>query len=181
MNFLENETNRKPAQLVCEGLSLGYENTLLLRDLSFTVREGDYLCIVGENGSGKSTLMRTLLHLQPPLTGPAALEGGIKPNEILVIHDDLDIEPGTIRVKVGGGHGGHNGLKSIHAKLQSNEYLRVKVGVGHPGGKKQVVDHVLNVPRGMEAEAFEQARIAAHAAVMCVIDEGPTKAMNQFN
>ena len=115
-----------------------------------------------------------------PVSKLAALYG-IAPKEILVIHDDMDIEPGTIRVKVGGGHGGHNGLKSIHAKLGSNEYLRVKVGVGHPGGKKQVVDHVLNVPRGLEAEAFEQARIAAHAAAMCVIDEGPTKAMNQYN
>ena len=100
MNFLDNETNRKPAQLVCEGLSLGYENTLLLRDLSFTVREGDYLCIVGENGSGKSTLMRTLLHLQPPLAGRVTLEGGLKPNEIGYLPQQTDIQrdfPASVR------------------------------------------------------------------------------------
>ena len=110
-----------------------------------------------------------------------AAQYGIKPEEILVIHDDMDIPAGTVRVKVGGGHGGHNGLKSIHAKLGSNAYLRVKVGVGHPSGKKQVVDHVLNVPRGSDADAFEDARIRAHAAAMCVLDDGPTKAMNEYN
>lgn len=105
----------------------------------------------------------------------------IKPSEILVIHDDMDLEPGSIRVKVGGGHAGHNGLKSIHAKLGSNEYTRVRVGLGHPPGKKRVVDFVLQVPKGTDAENFEQALDLAHQAVECIVDEGAVKAMNQFN
>ena len=100
MNFQENEENKKSVQLVCEGLSLGYDNTLLLRDLSFTVREGDYLCVVGENGSGKSTLMRTLLHLQPPLAGRVTLEGGLKASEIGYLPQQTDIQrdfPASVR------------------------------------------------------------------------------------
>lgn len=106
---------------------------------------------------------------------------GFKPDEILVVHDDMDLEPGTIRVKVGGGHGGHNGLKSIHAKLGSDAYLRVRVGLGHPGGRKPGADYVLQVPKGRDADAFEEALDKAFHAVECVIDEGPTKAMNAYN
>ena len=105
----------------------------------------------------------------------------IAPEEILVIHDDMDLEPGTIRVKVGGGHGGHNGLKSIHAKLQSNAYMRVRVGTGHPPGRKPVTDYVLQAPKGTELEAFEHAIALAADATMCVIDDGTTRAMNRYN
>lgn len=105
----------------------------------------------------------------------------VKPREILVIHDDLDLEPGTIRIKVGGGHGGHNGLKSLNAKLGSNEYLHVKIGTGHPSGRKSVVDYVLQVPRGDEAIAFDQATLRASEAVLDLLEESPQKAMNKFN
>lgn len=105
----------------------------------------------------------------------------IAPDEIMVIHDDLDLEPGTIRVKVGGGHGGHNGLKSIHAKLGSNEYTRVRVGIGHPPGKKPVTDFVLQAPKAKDAEEFDVAVALAAEAAHDVLDEGPTKAMNRFN
>ena len=106
---------------------------------------------------------------------------GVEPKEILVIHDDLDLEPGTLRVKVGGGHGGHNGLKSIHAKLGSNEYLRVKIGIGHPPGRKPVVDYVLQAPKGEEAEILAVAENTAADAALCVMDKGPAKAMNAYN
>jgi len=105
----------------------------------------------------------------------------VAPEEILVIHDDLDLEPGTLRVKVGGGHGGHNGLKSIHAKLGSNAYLRVKIGIGHPPGRKPVTDYVLQAPKGEEAEVFGAAVNTAADAALCVLEEGPQKAMNKFN
>ncbi len=110
-----------------------------------------------------------------------ASQYGIKPEEILVLHDDMDLEPGTIRVKVGGGHGGHNGLKSLNAKLGSNTYARIRVGTGHPQGRKSVVDFVLQVPKGEDAENFEYACDRAALAVVSVLDDGPTKAMNKFN
>jgi PTH1 family peptidyl-tRNA hydrolase len=106
---------------------------------------------------------------------------GVKPEEIVVIHDDMDLDPGTIRVKVGGGHGGHNGLKSIHAKLQDDGYVRVRVGTGHPPGRKPVVDYVLQTPKGDDAEAFEHAVALAADAVSCIIDHGAAKAMNIYN
>ena len=105
----------------------------------------------------------------------------VAPAEVLVIHDDMDLEPGTIRVKVGGGHGGHNGLKSIHAKLGSDAYTRVRVGLGHPPGRKPVTDFVLQRPKGAEAQDFEHAVAVAADAALCVIDDGPTTAMNRFN
>ncbi len=105
----------------------------------------------------------------------------IKPAEILVIHDDLDLPPGAIRIKVGGGHGGHNGLKSIHAKLGSNEYVRVKIGIGHPSGRKSVADYVLQSPRGDDAIAFDQAVMTGAQAAAALLDESPQKVMNRFN
>ena len=115
-----------------------------------------------------------------PLSKLAALYK-IEPSEILVIHDELDLEPGCTRIKVGGGHGGHNGLRSIHEKLGSNEYARVRVGIGHPPGRKPTADYVLSVPRGDDAEAFEHAVSVAADAVMAMLDDGPTLAMNRFN
>ncbi len=100
---------------------------------------------------------------------------------LLVVHDDLDLEPGRIRVKLGGGNAGHNGLKSIQAKLGTNEYARVRVGIGHPPGKKPVADFVLQRPKAADADNFEAACDAAARAALCVVQDGPAKAMNEFN
>ena len=70
------------ALLSCQGLALGYDGKEILRDLTFEVNAGDYLCIVGENGSGKSTLMRTILGLQPALSGEIRFGDGLKQSEI---------------------------------------------------------------------------------------------------
>ena len=70
------------AQLTCQALSVGYEGKAVLQDLNFSVRSGDFLCIVGENGAGKSTLMKTILGLQPPIRGKVLTGDGLRPNEI---------------------------------------------------------------------------------------------------
>lgn len=70
------------AQIICQNLSLGYDGKAILQNLNFSIHSGDYFCIVGENGSGKSTLMKTLLHLQPPVSGSILTGDGLKPNEI---------------------------------------------------------------------------------------------------
>ena len=70
------------AQLTCQALSVGDEGKAVLQDLNFSVRSGDYLCIVGENGAGKSTLMKTILGLQPPIRGKVLTGDGLRPNEI---------------------------------------------------------------------------------------------------
>lgn len=68
----------------------------------------------------------------------------LEPEQIVVFHDELDLEPGKMRVKEGGGHAGHNGLRSIEAHLGSRDYKRVRLGIGHPGDKKRVKTYVLN-------------------------------------
>jgi PTH1 family peptidyl-tRNA hydrolase len=70
----------------------------------------------------------------------------IEPQEILVIHDELDIVPGEAKLKLGGSHAGHNGLRDIHAQLGTDNYWRLRLGVGHPGIKSEVVDWVLKKP-----------------------------------
>lgn len=70
----------------------------------------------------------------------------IKPEEILVVHDELDVPPGQAKLKFGGGHGGHNGLRDIHAQLGSADYWRLRIGIGHPGDKNEVADYVLRKP-----------------------------------
>ncbi len=84
----------------------------------------------------------------------------IGPEEILVVHDDLDLPPGGIRLKQGGGNGGHNGLKDIQARLGTPDFWRLRLGIGHPrslGLNQQVADFVLHPPRLEEQPAIEQA------------------------
>jgi PTH1 family peptidyl-tRNA hydrolase len=80
----------------------------------------------------------------------------IAPEEILVVHDELDLMPGQVKVKFGGGHAGHNGLKDIHAQLGSAGYWRLRLGIGHPGVKAEVVDYVLRKPTPEQREQIEQ-------------------------
>ncbi len=81
----------------------------------------------------------------------------IQPEEILVVHDELDIDCGAIRFKLGGGNGGHNGLKDIQAKLGTPQFYRLRLGIGHPGEKHLVVGFVLNKPSAAERELIDRA------------------------
>ncbi len=79
----------------------------------------------------------------------------ITPQEILVVHDELDVVPGQAKLKFGGGHGGHNGLRDIHAQLGTADYWRLRIGIGHPGVKSEVVDWVLRKPAPEQRTAIE--------------------------
>jgi PTH1 family peptidyl-tRNA hydrolase len=81
----------------------------------------------------------------------------ILPDEILIVHDDLDLPPGGIRLKQGGGSGGHNGLKDVQAHLGSTDFWRLRLGIGHPGERGEVIDYVLKAPRREEREAIDRA------------------------
>ena len=87
----------------------------------------------------------------------------IQPEEILVVHDELDLSPGQAKLKRGGSHAGHNGLRDIHAQLGTGDYWRLRLGIGHPGVKSEVVNWVLKKPLKEQREAIEDA-IAAHGA-----------------
>ncbi len=79
----------------------------------------------------------------------------IQPSEILVAHDELDIVPGQVKLKLGGSHAGHNGLRDIHAQLGTDDYWRLRIGVGHPGVKSEVVSWVLKKPSPEHRTAIE--------------------------
>ncbi len=80
----------------------------------------------------------------------------ITPQEILVAHDEMDVVPGEVKLKLGGGHAGHNGLRDIHAQLGTGDYWRLRLGVGHPGIKSEVVNWVLKKPSPDHRIAIEQ-------------------------
>ncbi len=81
----------------------------------------------------------------------------IEPAEMLVLHDELDLPPGQMRLKFGGGLGGHNGLKDITAHLGTQDYWRLRIGIGHPGDRDEVVDYVLKPPRKEERNEIDAA------------------------
>jgi PTH1 family peptidyl-tRNA hydrolase len=81
----------------------------------------------------------------------------IEPHEILVVHDELDVVPGQAKLKRGGSHAGHNGLRDIHAQLGTGDYWRLRLGIGHPGVKSEVIGWVLKKPLKEQREAIEDA------------------------
>lgn len=88
----------------------------------------------------------TFMNRSGQSVGPLANFFKIAPEEILVIHDELDLPPGRMRLKQGGGHGGHNGLKDIQAAIGSANFWRLRLGIGHPGHRDAVVGYVLTKP-----------------------------------
>ncbi len=106
-------------QIVCENASLGYENRPIVKDLSFTVNAGDYLCIVGENGSGKSTLMKTILALTPPLAGHIRMEEGLNPTQIGYLPQQTQVQrdfPASVQEIVLSGFQGRCGLRPFYTR-----------------------------------------------------------------
>ena len=102
----------------------------------------------------------------------------ITPAEMLVVHDELDIPPGQLRLKFGGGMGGHNGLKDITAHLGTQDYWRLRIGIGHPGDRNEVVNYVLKPPR-REEQADIDAAIGRALELMPLIEKGEWNAATQ--
>jgi PTH1 family peptidyl-tRNA hydrolase len=101
--------------------------------------------------------------------------------QVLVVHDDLDLPPGTVRLKRGGGHGGHNGLKDILAALGSPEFLRLRIGVGHPGPGGDVVGYVLTAPRPEERRLIDEAIERALEVLPRLLEGEVDRVMNLLN
>lgn len=95
----------------------------------------------------------------------------IQTNEILVIHDELDLPPGQIKLKFGGGHGGHNGLRDIHAALGTADYWRLRVGIGHPGNKQEVANFVLKAANKDEQNLIDD-KLNESAHVLDLLVDG---------
>ena len=105
----------------------------------------------------------------------------IPPADVIVIHDELDLEPTRLRLKLGGGDNGHNGLKSIRAHLGTGDFHRVRVGIGRPPGRQPAADYVLARMRPADVDALRLDAAVAADAVESLITDGLVVAQNQFN
>lgn len=124
----------------------------------------------------------TFMNLSGKAVGALANFYRIKPEEILVAHDELDLPPGVAKIKQGGGHGGHNGLKDIIASLgNNNNFYRVRIGIGHPGHKDLVANYVLGKPAPQDQEKIDAAVDEASRCVEVLFKEGIVKATNRLN
>lgn len=103
------------------------------------------------------------------------------PDRLIVLHDDLDLEFGRLRLRRSGGSGGHNGLKSILQSLGTPDFCRIKIGIGRPAPGQDSADYVLERFSDEEAERLPDLLDRAARAVECVIAEGIEVAMNRFN
>ena len=103
------------------------------------------------------------------------------PAQLIVVHDELDLPPGIVRVKVGGGLAGNNGLRSITQHLKTQDYARVRIGIGKPPSKERGADHVLSRLPKAERELLDVSIVLAADAVEVLLAEGPDAAMRRFN
>ena len=106
---------------------------------------------------------------------------GVAPADLLVVHDDLDLGFGVVRLKQGGGEGGHNGLRSISASIGTKDYLRVRFGIGRPPGRQDPADFVLKRFSGAERKELEFAVDLAADAAEALLREGLEPAQNRFH
>jgi PTH1 family peptidyl-tRNA hydrolase len=123
----------------------------LASDLKISLSlERSYYGLVGSTMIGGQNIWllepQTFMNLSGKSVATLARFYKIAPEEILVAHDELDIEPGEAKLKFGGGHAGHNGLRDIHAQLGTDAYWRLRIGIGHPGDRTEVANWVLKKP-----------------------------------
>ena len=139
----------------------------LARELKVNcVPQGKFFGHVGRDGETWLLMPTTFMNRSGQAVAALARFYKIAPAEILVVHDELDLPPGGIRLKQGGGNGGHNGLKDIQAKLGTPDFWRLRLGIGHPrtlGLAQEVVDFVLHQPRKEELPDIE------HALARCLL------------
>ena len=135
--------------------------------------------IVGRSaGNIWMLLPQTFMNRSGQAVGALARFHRIAPAEILVVHDELDIPPGQLRLKFGGGMGGHNGLKDITSHLGTQDYWRLRIGIGHPGDRNEVVNYVLKAPRREEQSEIDAA-IERAIDLVPLIEKGEWNAATQ--
>ena len=131
--------------------------------------------------AGRSEVIRTGLRLLlDEKKAKEKLKGEIDAI-LLVIHDDIDIILGKIKIKAKGGHGGHNGIKSIIDTFGTGDFTRVRIGIDHPGAREGVVGHVLGSFSAEEAEDLDRLIQHAGEAVAAILQSGAKAAMNRFH
>lgn len=125
---------------------------------------------------------QTYMNLSGESVAPLVRRHGIEdPERLVVVHDELDLPVGRVKLKVGGGLAGNNGLKSIVAHLKTQDFARVRIGVGKPPGRQQGADHVLRRPGKADRAELDVAVVEAADAVESILADGMAAAMNRVN
>ena len=164
----------------------GFSSVDILADkLGISINENKHkgLCGKGIIGGEKVILLKpqTYMNLSGESLRAASDFYKIEPENIIVIYDDIDLAVGHLRVRVKGSAGGHNGIKSIIAHLGTQEFPRVRVGVGAKPDRMDLADYVLGRFSQIERPVMEEAFETAAQAAIAIVEEGIDKAMNRFN
>ena len=138
---------------------------------------------VGRLAGEEATVLlpQTFMNRSGASVAPACQSLGVTPGDLIVVHDEIDLPFGTLRIKVGGGHGGHNGLRSITEALGHGDFIRVRLGVGRPPAGGDVSGHVLSRFAAAERQVLADLLDQAAAAVETILMRGSAAAMNEFN
>jgi PTH1 family peptidyl-tRNA hydrolase len=157
----------------------------LARGLRFDLSQEKYHSLVGRGVAGGVEVLlakpQTFMNESGRSAGAILRYTSSTVADLVVIHDELDLPLGAVRVKTGGGHGGHNGLRSLIDHLGSADFIRVRIGVGRPPAGREAADYVLSPFLPEERTAAEDAVARAAEAARTILLEGLTKAMNAFN
>jgi peptidyl-tRNA hydrolase, PTH1 family len=166
--------------------NVGWQVADRLADLlraAFTSKKFGAELAEARSGDERIWIMKpqTFMNHSGEAVGPALKFWKLELADLVVVHDDTELDPLRVQLKVGGGHGGHNGLKSVNAQVGSPDYARVRVGVGRPPAPVDKADYVLGrFPRADDAALAAAVEWAAEAARLCC-EVGAQKAMNQVN
>jgi len=149
------------------------------------LRKSKERALVGEVRVGDKRLAlavpTTYMNDSGQAVAPLARRFGVAPDHVVIVHDELDLEPAVLRVKVGGGLAGHNGLRSIKQHLHDDAFVRVRIGVGKPRTKEQGADHVLSKFGKRARDEMAVTIQEAADAVETILSDGVDAAMNRYN
>ena len=162
--FIEQLSQRYPLDFKLESRFRGEVAKAQIKELSVRVLRPRMF--MNESGQAVASLMRYF---------------EIEPISLLVVHDDLDLDPGVVRLKEGGGHGGHNGLRDLIRHLDSHDFFRLRVGIGHPGNPDDVTDYVLHEPLAEQRSAILSAVSRAIALIEPIITRDHAAVMNELH
>ena len=158
---------------------------ILARRHGVRLRGGRFDALVGETNVGGRRLALaiplTYMNESGRSVQPMLRRFGVEPDRLVVVHDELDLEPGVFKLKEGGGLAGNNGLRSIKQHLHTEAFLRVRIGIGKPRSKEHGADHVLSRMSKKARADFEVTLEGAADAVEAILADGIEAAMNRYN
>ena len=148
-------------------------------------KRGKASALVAETRDGAARIVlskpTTYMNLSGQAIGPLAAYYKVPAARIVAVHDEIDLPFGELRIKIGGGSAGHNGIKSLTQSLGTPEYVRLRIGVGRPPGRKEAADHVLDTFTKAEESTVAVVVAEAADAVLMIVRDGPERAQNTIN